>query len=383
MRKQTLAIITTILLLATAGILHINWSDDFNSNFGAIGAPRFGVGNFYINFDGNIIYQSVSDELGFYILERRSVRRYDVYGQRLWERTMSHANPVFVQGGYYIGVGSHLARAFYVFGLDGLVYTIDFDNDILSYHISCNGYAAVLSVSEYGSYYIEVFNANGVRVMRRVLEERNLFPISMAISPNASTLIVSYLDMSGHGMLSYICAYDIYDGGLFASFRQIEDEVISRVLFIDADYFMFSSVGQLGVYRLNAESRISHVWSKEFDTQVAFVEVISGIGIAVAYGQSILGTESALEDSFVIYSRGGDKLAEYFMSGGIRYLSTGSGAAIIGGGALRRDFVALNYNNEVVWRYTATSDVLDFVILDTPKRALITTPTRMQIMEVN
>jgi len=383
MRKQTMIIITTILLLATAGILYMNWGDGFGSDFGAIGAPSFGAGDFHINFDSNLIYQSASDELGFYILERRSIRRYDVYGQRLWERTMSHANPVFVQGGHYIGVGAHLARAFYVFGPDGLVYRLDFDNDILSYHVACNGYSAILSVNEYGRYYIEAFNAGGTRVMQRVLEERNLFPISMAISPDASTLIVSYLDMSGHNMLSYICAYDMYDGTLFASFRQIEGEIISRVLFIDDDYLMFSSVGQLGVYRLSAESRISYVWSKEFEAQAVFVEVIDGVGIAVAYGQSGLGAESAVEDTFVIYSLAGDRLAEYFMSGGVRYLSTGAGAAIIGGGPLLRDFIAIDYSNEVVWRYTATSDVLDFVILDTPQRALITAPTRMQIMEVN
>jgi len=291
---------------------------------------------------------------------------------------MSHANPAFVQGGHYIGIASYRARSYYAFGPNGLLYRLDFDNDILSHHIACNGYSAIMSVTEGGGYVIEVFNLYGSQVMRRTSDERNLFPISMAISPDATTLIVSYLDVSGHVMMSYICAYDIYGGELFASFRQIEGEIISRVAFIDDEYLMFSSLERLGVYRFGTEPRISYVWSVAFVNQAAFVEVINGVGIAVAYGTP----GSIAEENFAIYGLDGSKLASHFIQGGIRYMSVGAGAAIIGGGALRRDFAAVDYGGRVVWSYTATSDVLDFVILDRPERALIATPTRMQIMEL-
>lgn len=388
MPKQTPVIIATFLLLATAGFLYISWGEGFDVNFGASRVESFAPGDFFIDFDGTVLYQSASDELGFYIFGRRNIRRYDIEGNRLWERTTSHANPTSVQGGNYIGISAYRARAYYAFGPYGALYTIATENDILSYHIACNGYSAILSVTDYGSYHMEVFNTAGMRVWQRILKERNVFPISMAISPDATTLIVSYLDTSGHTILSYICAYHIYaegsmsyDDGLFASFSQIEGEIISRVAFIDSKHLMYSSDGRVGMYIIDYESRISHVWSRILENQAVFVEVVRGVGVAVAYGRPLPGAEGVPEGTFVIYGLEGWELATYFMSGGIRYLSTGSGAAIIGGGALRRDFAAIDYNNQVVWEYTATSDVLDFVILDSPMRALIVTPMRMQIME--
>jgi len=359
------------------------WSGNFGANFGATHGQALVAAGFLIEFEENVLYQSVSDELGFYILERRSIRRYDDLGQRLWERTMSHASPVFVQGGHYIGLASYRARTYYAFGPDGPLYTLDFDNDILSHHIACNGYSAIMSEADDGGFVIEVFNNAGLRVKRRVLEERNLFPISMAISPDATVIVVSYLDVSQHVIMSYICAYYIHgDGGLFASFRMIEGGIISRVAFIDDEHLMFSSLEQFGVYRFGAEPRISHVWSSEFASHAAFVEVVRGSGIAVAYGAPRVGAEGVMEGTFALYGINGSELATYFMQGGIRYMSTGAGAVVIGGGPLRRDFAAIDYSGRVVWNYTATSDVLDFVILDTPERALIATPVGMQIMEL-
>ena len=383
MRRQPLVIITTILLLATAGVLHMLWSGAFGANFGAAQGQALISEGFLIEFDENVVYQSASDELGFYILERRSIRRYDVLGQRLWERTMSHASPVFAQGGHYIGLASYRTRTYYAFGPDGPLYTLNFDNDILSHHIACNGYSAIMSEMDDGSFIIEVFNNAGLRVKRWVSDERNLFPISMAISPDATMIVVSYLDVSQHVIMSYICAYYIQgDGGLFASFGLLEGEIISRVAFIDDKHLMFSSLEQFGVYRFGAEPRISHVWSAEFANRAAFVEVVRGAGIAVAYGAPRVGAEGLEEGAFVIYGIDRSELATYFMQGGIKYMSASAGAVIIGGGPLSRDFAAIDYRGRVVWNYTATSDVLDFVILDTPERALIATPIRMQIMEL-
>ena len=378
----------TLLLLALAGFLYINWSDAPGANFAASRTPTLAAGDFSVYFTENTFYQSVSDDLGFYILGRRVVRRYDTEGTLLWTRSISHTNPTFVQGGHYIALSAYRARAYYVFGPEGSLYTLTFDNDILSYHVACNGYSAVMSMDNSGGYNIEVFSASGTRVKQRVLNERNLFPVSMAISPDARILVVSYLDISGYNILSYICAYHIHErdrahnDGLFASFRQIEGEIISKVRFIDSAHLMFSSDGQFGVYRLDSDMQFNYSWSIALENQAAFVDVISETGIAIAFGRPLLGAGGIQEGTFAIHGLDGTLIATYFMDGGISYLSTGTGAAIIGGGPLRRNFAAINYRGQVVWEYRATSDVLDFVLLDSYTRALIVTPTRMQIMEV-
>jgi len=385
MSKTAISIAAAILLIALAGFLYIIWGGQARSGSGA--PPSLVAGDFSVNFEGITLAQSASDDSGFFVLTGWSLRRFDLSGRELWTRAVSHTNPLLIQGGAYVALSAHRSRIFYAFGPNGLLYTIDFEHDILSYHISANGYSAVLTTNG-DSYNIDVFNASGTRLKRHTVAERNLFPISMAISPDGRILVVSYLDVSGAVISSYICAYFIrageaayYTDGLFASFRQVEGEIISRVAFIDQTHLMYSSDGQFGVYELTPAPGTRHVWSRTLDSHADFIEAVYGIGVAVAFGQPLIGAESSDEGTFVIYGLNGTELATYSMDGSISYLSSGAGAVIIGGGPLRRNFAAINYRNQVVWEYTATSDVLDFILLDKPERALIVTPARIQIME--
>lgn len=380
------AIALAFIFLVLSVFLYIIWGGSLGTAFVTGEAPSLVSENFSIVFDENVFKKTISDDSGFFTLTGSRIARFDHFGQIIWEQPLNYENPIFVHSGSYVAVSAYRARTYRAFGPYGSLHTLTFENDILSYHIAANGYSAVMTGSEAG-YNINVFNAAGLPVKRREINERNLFPLSMAISPDGRILVVSYLDISGPIILSYICAYYIheseaanYTDGLFASFRHLEGEIISKVRFIDSTNLMYSSDGQFGVYELGPGARVRHRWSNILNNRAVFVEAVEGIGIAVAFGSVLLNREGIAEGTFIVYNVNGDELASYIMDGSITYLSLGKEAAIIGGGALRRSFAAVTYRNRVVWEYTATSDILDFVILDTPERALIVSPNRMEIM---
>lgn len=386
MLKQA-AIGVAVLLLILAGTILIIFQDNIFVNFRTGSVPALVSKGFSLDFAENLSVKTLSDGSGFFSLTNSRAARFDNDGILLWEHPLNYTNPTFVSNGSYIAVSQLRGRTYHAFSAGGIIYTINFDNDILNYNIASNGYSAVLTGSEI-AYSINVFNRAGTLVWSRTIEDRSLFPISMAVSPGGNILAVSYLDISGPTVMSYICAYYIdseigteSDEGLFALFRHVEGEIIHKVEFIDETHLMFCSDTELGVYELDELRRVNHRWSKNFDNHITFVETVANVGVAVAFGRPLLNREGLEEGSFIVYSPTGSELASFVMEGAITYLSTGSDAAIIGGGPLGRSFTALTYRNRIAWNYIATSDVLDFVILDRPGRALLVTPSRMMIME--
>jgi len=385
---MTKATVSAFIVLVLAVFLYIIWGGNLGATFNTRDAPSLVSSNFFVVFDENFFKKTISDGSGFYTLTADRVARFDINGELIWEHQMNLESLTFVHNGSYIAASAYRARIFRAFGPRGILHTLTFENDILSYNIAANGYSVIMTQSE-GGYNIDVFNSAGNHIKRRPVEARNLFPMSMDISPDGRILVVSYLDISGSVILSYICAYYIresdaanYTDGLFASFRQLEGEIISKVRFIDSSSLMYSSDARFGVYELGPGARFRYRWSKELDNRTVFLEAVNNVGIAVAFGSSLLNREGFAEGTFIVYGVNGDVLATYNMDGSITHLSVGSEAVVIGGGSLRRSFAAIKYRNRVAWEYTATTDVLDFVILDRPERALIVTPTRMEIMEV-
>jgi len=382
------AIVITLLLLVFASLWYIVFGDNLGLTFGTRTAPVLASGNFSVDFGQNAFPKTVSDGTGFFALTNGIVTRFDNSGSLSWEHPINHLNPTFVTAGSYVAVSELRGRNFQVFGSRGLLYTIAFENDILNYHIAYNGYSAVMTGSGNG-YSINIFSASGDSIKRKEVEERNLFPMSMAISSDGRVLAVSYLSVGEPVVVSYICAYYIdendaanYTDGLFALFSQVEGEIIYNVEFIDENHLMYSSDGRFGVYEVGPGQRARHIWSKTFDNRASFVEAVSGVGVAVAFGQPLINRAGFEEGTFMVYGYNGNELAAFVMDGPITYLSSGLEAAIVGGGPLGRSFSAITYRNRVAWEYTATSDVLDFVVLDRPERVLMVTPTRMEIMEV-
>ncbi|MCL2565453.1 MAG: DUF5711 family protein [Defluviitaleaceae bacterium] len=373
---------------ALAVFTYIIWGTNLGAAFATREAPSLVPGNFSVSFDGNSFKRVIADKGGFYALKDRGITRFDNFGEIIWEYPLNYENPVLVHSGSYVAVSEHRARTYRAFNPYGSLYTLTFENDILSYHIAKNGYSVVVTESESG-YGINVFNTAGNLVKHKGIEDRNLFPLSADISLDGRILVISYLDISGPNILSYICAYYIRESdaanhtdGLFASFRHLEGEIISKVRFIDSSNLMYSSDSQFGVYELAQGERVNYRWSRVLDNRAVFVNVVDNVGVAVAFGSSLLNREGYEEGTFIVYGVSGDELVSHTIDGSITYLSIGKEGAVIGGGALRRSFVAITYGNRVAWAHTATSDVLDFVILDRPGRALLVSPARMEIMEV-
>ena len=394
MKKNTfnvnlMAILASFILLILAAFLYFFWSADAPEKTSDSGQlPSLVEADSPVLLDMGVSSRCIADDSGFFLLLGDGIRRYDNSQKLKWDYPLNLSNPTYVANATYVAVGEYKGTSLNVFGQSGIVYTLNFDNEIINFTVGSNGYAAVTVASTGGGYTINVYNSEGKRITYLVVEVTNNYPIHSTLSPDGRVLAVSFLNLSGTQMESYICAYYLkqsdgldYTDAMFASFNRTEGEIISKVEFIDDSALMFLSDGQYGVYELSSSNQMVLKWFKEINNEVSFANVISGKGIAIAFGKSIVNKDGLAEGSALILDRSGKQIASYTMEGPVNYLHCGKEAAIIGGGSSGRNFAAVSYKNKVLWEYTATADVLDFVILDKLDKVLLVSSGSITFME--
>ena len=385
-----IAILIAIILLFLATFLYFFWSDAAPARTSdSSQMPSLVETGTPIQLDMGASSRCISDGSGFFLLLDDGIRRYDNSAKLRWDFPLSMSNPTYVANATFVAVGEYKGTSLNVFGQSGLIYSLSFDNEIINFTIGANGYAAVTIASLRGGYTIDIFNDTGKRITSFVVEVENNYPINSALSPDGRILAVSFLSLSGTQMESHMRAYYLkqsdgldFTDGMFASFHKTEGEIISKVEFIDSSTLMFLSDGQYGVYELNSSNHMVLKWFREINNEISFANAINDKGMAIAFGKSLVNKDGLAEGSLLILDKSGRQLATYTMEGPVTYLHCGKDAVIAGGGNSAREFAAISYKDKVIWEYTATSDILDFVILDKAEKVLIVSAGSINFMEM-
>ena len=384
-----IAIFAAITLLSLAVFLYFFWNDDAPAKTSdSSKLPSLVETASPISLEMGSASKCISDGSGFYLLMGDGVKRYDNLSKLKWDYTLNMANPTYVSNATFIAIGEYKGSSLSVFGQSGLVYELNFDNEIINFTIGSNGYTAVTIASTRGGYTTDVYNTLGKRITSFVVEATNYYPMHSALSPDGRVLAVSFLNLSGTQMESHICAYYLresdgmdFTDAMFATFHKTEGEIISKIAFIDDTQLAFLSDGQYGVYELSGSNRMNLKWFREVNNEVSFATVINDKGMAIAFGKSLVNKDGLAEGTLLMLDKSGKQIASYTMEGPITYLHCGKDAVIVGGGKSSREFASVSYKDKVLWEYTATSDVLDFVILDKVEKVLLVSSGRLTFME--
>ena len=384
-----IAIFAAVALFALAAFLYFFWSSDApvkTSDTGQL--PSLVDTGSPTSLEMGASSRCISDGSGFYLLLGDGIRRYDNSSKLRWDYPLNMSNPTYVSNATFVAIGEYKGSLLSVFGQSGLIYELNFDNEIINFTVGSNGYAAVTIASTRGGYTIDVYNATGKRITSFVVESTNYYPMHSALSPDGRVLAVSVLNLTGTQMESHIRAYYLresdgmdFTDGMFANFHKTEGEIISKIAFIDDSQLMFLSDGQYGVYELSGSNRMILKWFREVNNEVSFANAINDKGMVIAFGKSLVNKDGLAEGILLVIDKSGKQIATHTMEGPVTYLHCGKDALIVGGGNSHREFAALSYKDKILWEYTATSDVLDFVILDKPEKVLLVSSGRVAFME--
>ena len=190
-------------------------------------------------------------------------------GTFLWNQTYEMASPTMTSAGDYVAVGDIGANTIYIFNEYGQLGHVSTDVPIQEIQISEQGVVAAV-LSDTSSNYINLYDkqGNSLGSIKASLENTG-YPLSIALSPDASKLAVSYLIVKSGSMQSRIVSYDFSDveGDHLLDTQELEG-LYPKAAFLDSrEVVLF---GEKGFVLYQADS-------KKIETQENFESEINSV----------------------------------------------------------------------------------------------------------
>lgn len=190
-------------------------------------------------------------------------------GTVLWNQTYEMASPTMTSAGDYVAVGDIGANTIYIFNEYGQLGHVSTDVPIQEIQISEQGVVAAV-LSDTSSNYINLYDkqGNSLGSIKASLENTG-YPLTIALSPDASKLAVSYLIVKSESMQSRIVSYDFSDveGDHLLDTQELEG-LYPKAAFLDSrEVVLF---GEKGFVLYQADS-------KKIETQENFESEINSV----------------------------------------------------------------------------------------------------------
>lgn len=190
-------------------------------------------------------------------------------GSVLWNQTYEMASPTMTSAGDYVAVGDIGANTIYIFNEYGQLGRVSTDVPIQEIQISEQGVVAAV-LSDTSSNYINLYDkqGNSLGSIKASLENTG-YPLTIALSPDASKLAVSYLIVKSGSMQSRIVSYDFSDveGDHLLDTQELEG-LYPKAAFLDSrEVVLF---GEKGFVLYQADS-------KKIETQENFESEINSV----------------------------------------------------------------------------------------------------------
>lgn len=323
---------------------------------------------------------------GFFLTTKDGMNFYTSDKQIKWTEpySVSMKEPLMNGEGQYVGVSDASGMAFYMFSSDGLLYSKNYENRILSFSVSQGGYASVISKSE-SDYVIQVFDPKGEEINYYYSRNDNIFPVASDVSSDGRMLAICVVDINSTVMWSKLMVlYNNADekqswlNGIFFQDSR-EDELIARLEFLSGNELLFLSDKSLTCLttEVNGDNSPKTKWMLHLVNEVDSLAVGAGKSIAIAYGKPIPGSESLPSGTVELYNLDLHKTEGYEFSGSASL--TASGEYIIAGSG--KKYVAFNGKAKRIWEYNAASDVKKLAVLENQNTILVLDNLRAQVIK--
>ncbi len=152
--------------------------------------------------------------------------KYD--GSLIWNYTYNMTNPGIDTCGDYIVVYDKKGTELDIFSSSGYINTITSTTPILDVEVAEQGTVALL-LQENGVSYIQMYDTKATLLVSGELHpENNGFPISMALSSDATRLLLSMVTIDQGELSSQLIFYDFTSEG-----KEKEDNIVAKYTYVD------------------------------------------------------------------------------------------------------------------------------------------------------
>ncbi len=371
-----LALIIIIVYIVTGDkISAIGESDKlFSTEFGVNSKADFYV-------DGKDIFYSTKD----------TVTLLNSSGENVWSDTFSMVSPAMLADGDFIGVADIKNKVMNVYSKKGKVYSIDTDGNITSFAINPLGASAIIckNTSE-GDYNVSVYNSAGEKMFMGSYVISDGIPITVDISDDSSKVAVGFVNTSGISITSNVLFYStnkaiaaqIENSDAMFSAVSCDKEMVGSVRFLDNDSCIIATDKSLSNIGGKDVAQYVQNWRIDFENYVTAFDVVDSDYVAVAYGESMEGSEDSVEKNSIFWYKAsnGSVKGSALMETSVSSLSSGLGCTI----AELDDntFVALKPSGSQLWQYEGVQNISDILFYGDTDTIAVVSATKMTLTDV-
>lgn len=255
--------------------------------------------------NANVKYETFAN--GYIKYGQNGIEYQRNFGVADWNIPVSFQNPFLVKAEPYILLADKGGNTLMLFNASGKVRDFTVRYPVVQASVSEQGTIEVILQGE-GSNFIQMYDIEGnlVADMRSSVDETG-YPLTAAISPDGTRLVVSYLAIDGMSSRTTVAFYDFSqqlrtDGVSLLGGFEYEDSLIARLHFVDDNTLV--AFGDTATYYYN----VSH--EPEVKKEVAFEEEIQSIFIGDDYIGYVLDNSENPEEGryrLCLYNKSGSK----------------------------------------------------------------------------
>lgn len=334
-----------------------------------------GIGVSY-GFDMHAAFYSPSGR-NFFFATRDGVQNLTSSGELRWQYGFNMVLPQVVGRGEFLAIGEEYH--IYVFGPDGMLYTVSLQNPALYYTVNATGHLSVITRTNTG-YHVKVFNPTNQREYYRAsINDPNVFPFSVDASNCGTYIVKALVDVNtlvfSRLIFGYLSEHDprsraVVDGHF--DFHRLPDEFIVRARFTDCGRVIVLTDRRIIGFRPGEDL----LWDITLTNRPEHF-YIGDNGFSYVTGDAFLNLDAADPGVLRIYNFDGQPTGTYDLGRRATHLSMGHNAVLVGMG---RTFYAINMHGTRLWTYSAFKDVQDKIFLDNTDTVLLAGGNRATVM---
>lgn len=269
--------------------------------------------SFYMRYGENIVS-----------CDTDGVSLFDLEGKEIWKESIQFQKPVMKVRGGSLAVAEQSGNDIAVFGEEGLRGQIRTTLPIEKVDVSDQGITAVI-LENGNTPVIQCYDVTGnVLVEYRVTASANGYPVDLAISPDGTTLFVSYLITQNGQVSTKIVYYDFgnkhKDGNYQIGSGTYEGQVMPTVFFVTDEQSVAVGDGGFVVYKGSEPKEAKKIDIKKKIRSVAYDE---------EYLAFVLSDEGSSGYELRLYDYSGDEIISKEFEGDYGNIKVDDGQIIL------------------------------------------------------
>ena len=238
-------------------------------------------------------YEAFAD--GYIRYSNDGAAYYNAKGIAEWNQTFSMQNPHIKVCGEWAAVGDVNGSTIYMFGVQGMVGSVDTSLSISQIEVAKQGIVAAV-LEDTTANYINLYNTDGSKIYTvKTTLAGDGYLLDISISEDATKLIASYLYVSGESIKTNVVFYNFSEVGqneterVVGGFNHYDNTIVGDVEFLNSTTAVAVGEDVLSIYHI-----------KEYPSLTKEIRIDSEIE-RVFFGNGYIGIVLKNSDSGDIY----------------------------------------------------------------------------------